>query len=46
VLSADGSRTIPPVIVTDRTVAVPCAEDSDADWFENDYDRWPEHASR
>ncbi len=46
VLSAEGSRDIPVVIVTDRRAAVPCAEDTDADWFENDYDQWPEHANR
>ncbi len=46
VLSAEGSREIPAVIVTDRRAAVPCAENQNADWFLSDYDRWPEHANR
>jgi len=46
VLSPEGSRDIPAVIVTDHREAVPCAEDQEANWFEDDYDRWPEHANR
>ena len=46
VLSPEGSREIPAAIVTDRKASVPCAEDQAADWFEGDYERWPEHANR
>lgn len=46
VLSPEGSRDIPAVIVTDHRAAVPCAEDQEANWFVDDYDRWPEHANR
>lgn len=46
VLSPEGSRDIPGVIVTDRRETVPCAAGQAADWFEDDYERWPEHANR
>jgi len=46
VLTAEGSRTIPPVTVTNRKTAIKCAQGEDPGWYLNEYEDWPEHANQ
>ncbi len=43
-LTAEGSRSIPKVVVADRKAAIKCAEGEEPEWYVNDYEDWPENA--
>jgi len=43
VLTPDGSRVIPKVIVTGEKASIKCAEGEKSEWFLIDYKNWPKH---
>jgi len=44
VLTSEGSRIIPKVIVTGKKASIKCAEGEKSEWYQSEYKDWPKHA--